>query len=141
MASRAEAWLYARLLASGPVRALVAERVYPAFLPQGDERPAIVYRRAATERSQHAAGGDGRVTATIELHCLATAYGDSKRLADAVREALDGARDTDADPPIQRCYLRDESDIAEPPVFGGEQFFFDSVLAFELVHDESRHAL
>lgn len=85
----AESQINATLNADVGLTAVVAARIYPDFLAQEIDRPAVVYQRAGTEYVTTIHDGtplDRRVT--MELWCLATSRDRAEKLADLVELAI-----------------------------------------------------
>lgn len=88
----AESVAYSLLTADGAVAALVSTRVYPDFIPQERDLPAVAVTRTETEyiTTIHA-GTPQAILATIEIWCLASTRLGAENLADAVIDALTGS--------------------------------------------------
>jgi len=78
------------LLADPDVSELVSTRIYPGALPQAAIYPAIRYQRVDTVRVYSKAGYEGDSRPRLQIDCWAETYLEAKRLADAVRTAMDG---------------------------------------------------
>lgn len=88
----AETSVYAALTGAAGVTAVVGDRIYPDFLPQGKPLPAIVYARAETEyvttiHSSVPVGSD----VTMETWCFAKDRPAAEALATAAEHALGAA--------------------------------------------------
>ena len=104
------------LAADGTVSGLVSSRIYPMKLPQGPTMPAITYSRVSGPRVQELSGPSGLAFPRVQVDSWASTYAGVKALADAVRKALDGYRDTIASIRIGGVIMDGEVDIYEPGV-------------------------
>lgn len=80
--------LRARLTAAAPVTALVGQRVYWVDRPQASSLPAITLQTITEGRTQHMKGFDGFNSSLVQVDCWGTAYGDVRKIAEAVIAAL-----------------------------------------------------
>lgn len=80
------------LLADAGIQAELASStgIYPEFLPQEPELPALTYQRVSTERNQTLDGVDSLVGVRIQFDAWARTMDDAVDLADALRARLDG---------------------------------------------------
>ena len=112
----AEEAIYTKLLATTPVTALVVSRVYPAYLPESANLPAVVYQRISGPRVQNM-DGSGTAHPRIQITSWGATYKKAKELSAAVRVALDGFKGTIASNSdslvIQSCLLQNELDMPE----------------------------
>jgi hypothetical protein len=85
----AETDAYAVLAADGDVTAIVGDRIYPDFVPEEQELPAISITRANTEfiNTIH---GNAPVASlvTLEIWCLAVGRSSAEALADVVQTTM-----------------------------------------------------
>lgn len=79
-----ETALRSRLLADGPVAALVRDRISWGVRPQGSALPAVVLTTVLADRSQHMGGFDGYRRTRMQVDC----YAMSKATAVELREAV-----------------------------------------------------
>lgn len=82
------------LIGNVGVSALVGTRVYPVVAPQGASLPAVVYQRISANRQHHLQGPSGLTQVRMQFTAIATTYSAMKALANALRQALDGYRNT-----------------------------------------------
>lgn len=114
-----EEGLHAKLLAVGAVTALIgtgdAARLYPLVLPQQGELlfPALTYQRISAPRDSTHDGPEGLVRARVQIDAWARTFAEAKRLADAVRLALDGFKGHAGDVVVDRMYLDGDRDFFE----------------------------
>jgi hypothetical protein len=106
-----ETALFKLLQDDAAVGALIADRIYPIWVPQGRAMPAVTYNQLAGGRDQMLSGPSGFVSAVFEFSCWAESYGQTRSVADAVRQALDGFDGTSDTIVIQSVQLQDENDI------------------------------
>lgn len=80
--------LRARLIAAGPVNALVGSKVYWSIAPQAAALPYIVLQTISDERPQHLAGYNGARSPRVQCDCFATTYAAARDLAEKVIAAV-----------------------------------------------------
>ena len=134
-------WLRQRLLNNPEVAAIVGVKIYPVYIPQQLALPFVTVSRASTERtyiSGGKVGSDGNPTVTMHVHCWDRDYDQLEMLEDAVRVAVDGARDN-SDPAgsVRRVMIEDELDIPEPLVLGEELPAFGVRFVLSVSHTET----
>lgn len=113
-------WLTQRLANNAAVAELVGKDIYPIYSPQGANYPFITVIRAGTERNYVTGGpigSDGFPKTTIHVQCWDTNYDRLEQVEDAVRYALDGARDGTT---VDQLTIEDELDLPEPLITGDE---------------------
>jgi hypothetical protein len=79
-----------RLGTGSATEAIVGARVSWRLRKQGSALPAVVLDTVSEERTQHLDGFDTMRTARVQAACLATTYGASRALAEAVIADLVG---------------------------------------------------
>lgn len=101
------------------IRAQVETRIYPLELPQGSDKPAIVYQRAAGIRDYDMEGATGLVESRFFIWFYGvktrniSAYKQAKMLRDLAVAHLSrrpGFRDTIGTTEIQSALINDEDD-------------------------------
>lgn len=85
-----------------------AKKVFPV-VEDSAELPYIVYRRTQLEQEQ-AKGRRGADTVGIEILCYTQHYTEGVELAEAVRDALDGAQGEKDGLVMRSCYLADSEE-------------------------------
>ena len=80
--------LYAHLIASPGVSALVEARVYPLRLPLSPQFPALTYQRISAPTIQDFSG-TAKTRARIQITAWDDSYAGAKAVAGAVANALD----------------------------------------------------
>lgn len=132
--------LYTYLSANAGVQAIVGSpaRVFPVKLPQGIARPALVYRRTTGDHAHYLSGSAGHAKPLFEFVCLADTYADADALAEAVRQACDGATNqTVAGVTIKNIVVADEQDDFEEPIDGGDTGVYSIHLFYRVTYSES----
>lgn len=81
--------LTAYLKADPGVSAIVGTRIYPRKMPQAGQMPALVYTRIVGLHEKSLTGSSGLAQASYQLDCNALDYATTRRLAEALRMALD----------------------------------------------------
>lgn len=97
----AETTLHAALSALGPVTDLVDDKIRPVALREGDEYPAIAYRRDSTDYTNTIGNAAVASRVIFEIVCLDTTFDGAEAVCDAVEavelEKLDRRSEYDAD--------------------------------------------
>lgn len=137
-----EGWIKERLT-SNETLAEIGASVHPVKVPQStpDNAPAVTYRRMQTVRGQQAQGSHANATATIEVRCRSTDYGEAKAMADAVRLELDSRKTVFSDKSIRRTATINEFDDDEAPYLADDVTVFEAVLVFEIAFIEEANTL
>src|SRR5690625_3309816 len=120
----------ARLLADVAVAAIAGDRVYPGRVPQGEDRPAVVFQ-VINSMPHYADEGEIRfVESRVQLDCWASTYGDSMQLARAVKASLSPVGRTPGSAVLtapgiefQFIELNGERDLPESGSNNAEYFF------------------
>lgn len=130
-----EATLFAMLGSDPRIAAMVADRIYPGFIDQGQENfPALSYQRDGTDRIFDALGATGSVTAQFTLGCWSDVaqplpYQTAWDLFDLVRglfATFDGSKQNAPGSAIRikRVFVNNERDVLFVPLAA------EGVLAF-----------
>lgn len=83
--------IFSKLSGSNAISALVADRIYPVFLPEKSTLPAIVFRRVSTAGANLShSGTSGKLTSEFEIECYARDVTVVKNVALAVRKTFSG---------------------------------------------------
>nr|DAY89204.1 MAG TPA: Protein of unknown function (DUF3168) [Caudoviricetes sp.] len=96
------------ILANNAEVAARAKKVFPV-VEDSAELPYIVYRRTQLEQ-EPAKGRRGADTVGIEILCYTQHYTEGVELAEAVRDALDGAQGEKDGLVMRSCYLADSEE-------------------------------
>lgn len=132
-----ESALYAMLIGSAGVRALVANatspityRIYPLVIPQhvqgqAAQQPSIVYTKDGVGRQVLYSGTGSVVSASFQIDCYAITHLAAITLADAVRTALVDYAGVAASVTIKASTIENEFSTidAEPGLFRVTQFW------------------
>lgn len=141
--------LYSFLSSQASITALVGSRIFPIKVPQGQPRPAIVYRRMPAkggdqrfpEEEGHAhdlSGSAGYAAASFKIDCLGDKYSDADQLANALRLALDGVnQDTVAGVTLLSALIDDELDDFDEPIDGSDSGVFVVSTLYRIAYDEA----
>ena len=110
--------LIERLLTGTAVAALVADRIYPHWAPQGitPGQAYLVVLQISAVRTHHTLGASGLVEARVQVDVFAGSLRAADELAKAVRQRLDGYRGpitvgtggTAETLTLQQCHLDNE---------------------------------
>lgn len=86
----------------------LATKVYPVVVDEAT-LPYVVYRRSSLQHDP-VKGQRGADTVTVEVVCYSKDYTSGVELAEAVRDALDGAQMAADDITMRSCYLSDSAE-------------------------------
>lgn len=70
----------------------VRYRIFPIKLPQAERRASIVYTRISGQGDHHMEGASGLARARLQIDCWSVDPDAAARLADLVKERIDGFR-------------------------------------------------
>lgn len=93
------------------VNTLIAGRMYPLAMPQGERMPAVVYQRISGPRVQAHDGPSGLAHPRFQFACIAATYAAAKTLANALRVAIDGYQDTIGSVKVDAILVENEIDL------------------------------
>jgi len=122
------------LLAHPAVAQAVGKRIWWVERPQGSQLPAIVLLRIDGGRDYRMAGASGLVNSRVQVDCWGNSYGDGKRGARAVVQALKGLTGTYGGIEIQAVFVDAERDFSEDA--GASRRLFRTSLDFIMWHTE-----
>lgn len=112
--------LFALLTGDSGVAALIATRMYPVELPEGEQLPALLYRFVGG-KSSPTLTTSGMQRARVQFDCFGDTYDDASSLRAAVVGALNGYVGT----------LADGTELQNADVMGpGTDFFDDDPRSF-----------
>ena len=126
-----------RIRSSTDVTDVVATRVFPIFVPQGQALPALVYQLTSGEPVTSNSGHSGLTFARFEIECLSSSYSEVKDLAEKVRLAITGYSGTEASVKVTSTVHLRTSDDYTPPVTAGERGTHHAVLDFRLGYESA----
>ena len=104
-----EVGLVALLNSSQAVKVLNNGRIYPLLIPANSVLPCITYQLISTIPEYCCDGPTGFTKSRIQIDTWANDYLDSKNLADAVRQTLDGYTGTLSDGTRVFSIMRDNA--------------------------------
>ena len=99
----------------GSVSALVSTRVYPNILLQGAAMPAITYQQISGMRDEVMDSPTGLVESRFQFNYWSDTYSETREIAAAVEDLLDGYSGTVSGVKIEAIHLIDEGDIPQFP--------------------------
>ena len=132
-----ETALYSILIGDATVLSLIDTRVYPGIVPPGADMPAVTYSQISGDREHVGDGPVGLVDSKFQFNCWAKNYGESRTLADAVRQALDGFTGVQNTVLIQTVMLELEVDIDGDRPQINELHRFGKALDFRIWFNET----
>lgn len=112
-----EEGLCAFLEAATSVTAVASTRIYPDVLPQVPQYPAVTIERISGQRVHNLAGPSGLGTPRIRINAWALSKAESKSLARAIRQAVDGYRGLMGTVEVRQTRIENEIDLYESDVF------------------------
>lgn len=98
------------IISDASVTQYIGHRVYYDIAPAEDALPFINYRRANITREQTLSNPMGVPTVSVDLTIYATTRIESRRIADAVRQVLDGYSGSFDNTTVRHTSLENESD-------------------------------
>lgn len=123
---RMEAALITYLLSIGELTALVGTRIRPlrtvqnpvrnkstSIVNDGDTLPRITIDRISNPRTPCLTGATSLSTPRFQVDVIASTYSQSREVAEAVRNCLDGYRGLMGDVFVDGCTLEDERDFED----------------------------
>lgn len=124
--------LYEKLTASPDIAQIVGTRVYPVFLPEKVQTPALVFVRVSTDGAFLSHDGtNGIITSGFEISCLSKTVTEAKALARLVRRELSGFSGTVSGVKIYRASVDGEFDD-----YDYETGLYSVPIEVYLTHDE-----
>lgn len=128
------------LLGFASIADLIDDRIYPVEIPQGGDRPCIVYSIQNRMRDRTQDGETGLVNALIEFDCQADSYAEVRAMETALNDddVLNGIHSTYVgDSWVQSAEITDASDDGTPPVFEDANEIFHARLTLDLWYEEA----
>lgn len=111
------------ILANPLIVELIQDKVYPIFVTQGSNAPAILYEFEQGENLQSVACKIRN--STIALHCFSYQYDEAKQISDLAEQSLDNFHDAE----IYYCKMESKKDIPETTEEGsGGQIYHVEVI-------------
>jgi len=116
-----ETRMLAKLLATTAVTDLVGDRIRKHHRKTDwGQSDAITYQRISTDWVNGADKNSSTAFARIQLDLWSSTPLGARALANAVRTALNGWRDTDGSPAVSMCHFLNEQDLPQGPDSGEE---------------------
>lgn len=81
--------IYLQLNRADAINDVVSHRIYPLFMPQNGNLPALVYHRVSTRREYALTTNQTLTTARIQFDALADTLAEAVTVANALRATLD----------------------------------------------------
>lgn len=95
---------------------MVGDRLYPVAVKENIECPFIVYERESVVPNSTKDGTEGD-TVTENVFVFAETYGQSVKIAEIVRDALDGSQGSYSSFSIDECNFQDAAETYEDGVY------------------------
>jgi hypothetical protein len=108
-----ETVLYSILTADVGVSSLIATRLYPLIIPQGVNMPAMTYQKISGQWQIQMSGPHNMSRERFQFNCWAKTYSETRALAEAVRDLLNGYDSTVDTVKIHVATLDNEFDVVE----------------------------
>jgi len=105
-----ETVLWNAMVSDASVTSMVGHRVYPHLAQAGDSFPFVTWRRTGISREQTLGNPMGVPTVSVSVSIYAVTYLAARKIADAIRDALDGYGGTFDNTEVKRASLTSESD-------------------------------
>lgn len=117
---------------------LVGTRIEPIESATSSTGARVTFQRIAAEHAHHMRAAAGWCKTTIQIDCWAETAVACSNVAEQVRTALDGMRNTTmSGVTISHVVLQGERDTFEEPVDGSEKGVFRISQDWTLAHTES----
>ena len=110
--------IYGILSATAAVTALVSTRIYPNNVPQDVALPFLAYSITAVEPTMTKDVKSPLDVIRFSVDCYSTNYDTTMQIANAVRAALDGYKNTINSQNVQRITYDGQSDGEFEPLLG-----------------------
>jgi hypothetical protein len=105
--------------------------VYPAYLPERADRPAIVYRRISTNRDLNHDGPTGLVEARFQIAAHAEKHPEALDLARSIRARIHGRRGGVTTDGIVLVSVENELDLGWTPDAEGWEYTLDAIVKYK----------
>jgi hypothetical protein len=132
-----QAAIHQQLQATAAVTAICSTRGYPGVLPQGATLPAYVYMLVSDVGVHHMTNAAGLALARVQVDCYSATESGAHTLAEAVRDALQGQRFTQASTTIRTCHLDNGNTFYESPIDGSDAGRYIRTLDFLVNYTQS----
>ena len=106
--------LYAMLHDHAGVQSIVADRIYPIYLPQSPTFPACAYNRTSSRTISALKADTNLIEARFEVAAFSKSYDECIQLADQIRQALQRNRGSIAGVVVEDVTIDDINDAYEP---------------------------
>lgn len=151
MASTIEEAIYAKLVATSAVTALVSTRITPGLaltddqvqrLQMADSWPQIVYAKQDDTPWVYLAGVSKTSRALIRMQCWGDTYADAKSVRAVVRAALNGIQETITPTGGTAVYIRamiveDDPDLIEISPENAQRRYYGAALLARVIYRET----
>lgn len=125
--------LFAKLSGTTSITNIVGSRIFPVFLPEKTQLPALVYLRLSTDGAALTHSGTSNiVSTTFEVGCYSKDVVQAKTLAKTIRAALKGFSGSAAGIVIHRTEVENEFDD-----YDFDTGLFTVPVEITLTHDEA----
>ncbi len=102
---------FATFLSADPgVSGLIGSRIYPRLLPQNATLPAVVYSQVSGLRVTTHDKAANFTDQVYQFECVASDYKSMKKLAEKVRQAMEGFQGTMGATNVQGVFMTGERD-------------------------------
>lgn len=119
------------------VRDLVAERIYPTWLPKGAARPNVVYHEIDGVSEEHLKGAGGVRHTRLQYDVLADTAIEANQVREQLRLALQGYRGAAGDEDVLGVSVADLRSSFEPPIDGSDRGRYVRSIDFLISHTEA----
>lgn len=109
----------------------VSTRVYPLWLPESANLPAIVFWQESLEADHKLGGAAGVAYPVFRFDCIATTLAKAIAIGEALRSVLHGYSGAMDQLQVLFCKLVDESDQAQPPQDGSDTWTVIRSVSFQ----------
>lgn len=133
--------LAARLRQVGPLTTLVANRIRPDVIAQGETLPAVRYKTVADTSWYTLEGAAGEASTRVQFDAYGATRREANLVAHLINQALSGLAgvtlgEGDDVVEISDCVRDNKFDAIDPPPAGSDQYRRRRVQDYVVVHTE-----
>lgn len=111
--------IYAYLSGLSGLTALVSDRIYPVFLPQGVSPPCVRFERSSDGGFKDFDGQGQTIRVEIQFDCLALTLSQTEVIAKAIKDDLLNKKGSFGSKNLQAVFLESEFDTFETTIGDG----------------------
>lgn len=105
-----ETVLWNALISDASFTTLVSQRIYPQIAPAAAALPFVTWRRTSISREQTLSDPMGVPRVSVDFIAIAETYLEARKIADVMRQILDGYGGSFDNTQVRQCSLESETD-------------------------------